>query len=256
MRDYQGMVNGWLRIEKMVNLTWYIPIPRFQVFWSAIYLKNKLEQLSINNYKLLYTPEIPVATLHSSSSWCYCMPLRQTHSATLFRLWIKSWRSNPPWETSRASLQYCHFTTSWLLSPQIRLLTELIYTPAQPEHVLVFSSKTQLLSISKTPGCILKLLRKKNTRFFEKKQKNPKKPAILPLSTGWIPPEHWRSVRTNSPDEMAGSRNRWVFVGSPSVSPRHIFHEWRSPGRRLSLLSPGGCWAELHRKSTYHIICP
>ena len=143
----------------------------------------------------------------------YCMPLRQTHSATLFRLWIKSWRSNPPWETSRASFQYCHFTTSWLISPQIRLLTELIYTPAQPEHVLVYSSKTQLLSISKTPGCILKLL-KKNTRFFETTTKKCiEKPAKnMPFSTGWIPPEHWRSVRTNSPGEMAGSRHghRWV----------------------------------------------
>ena len=211
-------------------------------FFGVLYIfKKKLEQLSINNYKLLYTPEIPVATLHSSSSWCYCMPLRQTHSATLFRLWIKSWRSNPPWETSRASLQYCHFTTSWLISPQIRLLTELIYTPAQPEHVLVFSSKTQLLSISKTPGCILKLLRKKTLDFSKKNKKSQKTcnfAVIHRMNSTWALKECSHQLTWRDGWESKPVSFRWVAVG---VAEAHL--PWVAQSRKA--VEPVKSWGLL-----------
>ena len=81
MGNYQGTVNGLLRIETMVNLAWYIPIPPngfdtyvFQFFWSAIYLKNNsascqliiISCFILRKYLLQPYIQVPVDVLYAT----------------------------------------------------------------------------------------------------------------------------------------------------------------------------------------------
>ena len=103
----------------------------------------------------------------------------------------------------------------------------------------------------------LEVAEKKTLDFSKQQQKNPLKnlqkichfpPDEFHLSIeGVFAPTHlvrWLGVGTDT-----GELTRWVFAEA------HL--PWVAQSRKaVEPVKSSGCWAELHRKSTYHIICP